>query len=53
LFINLYQGSFSLGDIFKASTLKLALMMVGQLFGFRHTDKMGTCHADDILYLFK
>merc|ERR1712018_122395 len=44
---------YSIGDIFSSSKSELLWNLVKKVFGIHHSKKLGVCHADDILYLFR
>ena len=48
-----HLGSFSLSDIFSSSRPKLLWTLIKKAFGIHESKKLGVCHADDLLYLFK
>ena len=50
--LHLYN-SLCLADVFSSSKPELAWNLVKKMLGFHHSKKLGVCHADDILYLFK
>ena len=48
-----YQGSFSMVDIFRLPTFKMGLNLVGRYLGMKfYRKKLGTCHSDDLVYIF-
>ena len=48
-----YRGSFSIVDIFRLPSLKLGVNFMGRMLGMKLYQKdLGTCHADDIMYIF-
>ena len=48
-----HLGSYSLADIFSSSKPEVAWTLLKKIFGIHHSKKLGVCHADDLLYLFK
>ncbi len=48
-----HLGSFSISDILSSSRPSLIWTLLKKLVGIHDSKKLGVCHADDLLYLFK
>ena len=48
-----YQGTFSIVDVFRLSKIKMGLNFMGRYIGAKfYRKKIGTCHGDDLVYIF-
>ena len=47
-----HLGSFSLSDVFGKGVFELLKTILGKMLGSTETIGIGTCHADDLLYVF-
>jgi hypothetical protein len=48
-----HEGSFSLADVFGKSGPELLSTILWKMVGNYDPINLGTCHADDLMYLFR
>jgi hypothetical protein len=48
-----HSGSFSVSDVVGVSPVTAVVRILGKVLGFDTTQRLGACHGDDIIYLFR